>query len=134
MIYPDYSPQPLGELQARYPAAVAKAFGVAEILSLGGPLGPEHTFDFEDGLRLTISRERFAGRDEIHVSASYRPDSPMAHDVVSKLRACRSRVGRDAVRDEWIASIEARFRELSGSTARFPAAEMSERGVPHWRL
>src|SRR5262245_48944881 len=73
--------QPFAELQARYPAAVERVWNVnpdtfdAEADRPG--LHPANVFDFQDGTRLIVSRERgikFATRlpgiEVLHVSGS----------------------------------------------------------------
>lgn len=69
-------PEPLEQLRARYPLALEPTYLVIdEEQALWHGIGqkPKHVFDFPDGLRFIISRERMVGTQEvvIHVSVSF---------------------------------------------------------------
>ena len=68
-----FKPETIEALKVRYPAALERVFDVRE---LTGPvddrpgLKREHVFDFEDGLRLIVSREMHDRGLCLHLSAS----------------------------------------------------------------
>jgi hypothetical protein len=67
-------PESIEALKARYSKALERLYDV-EIISgnnyEGRPsLYPEHIFDFQDGFRLIISREKYDDRMFVHVSGS----------------------------------------------------------------
>lgn len=114
---PPHDPEPMAELQKRFQFV------------LSGRAATEHIFDFEDGLRLVLSRAAF---HELKVSASYNPGSEMAFWLVRLARAARSESARHGVRLLWYRAIEVRFRELSGCTGPFELIGVSPTGTPHW--
>jgi len=77
---------------------------------------PAHVFDTPHGLRLIISRDRWAdGRIGVHVSASW-------HRPLTK----------HTTRESQYAEISASWRAISGSTLPLEFCGASEGGVPHF--
>lgn len=115
------------EHRQRYPKAVEEVHDIESIrLGLAIEPGrlPQNVFDFPDGMRLIVSRERdMLGRISIHFSASFAPESQLWRDI--KFR----RVSKNAALD----LIIARWREISWSRDEPKLAGFSEeKGVPHW--
>jgi hypothetical protein len=71
-----FEPQPENVLKARYPDAVKETIDIEKIdkgeIERPG-LNREHVFDFFDGLRLVISRDKMGLNTVLHVSASMYP-------------------------------------------------------------
>jgi hypothetical protein len=71
-----YCPQPIDILQARFPKAIDHAHNIFEDIRKPAKEWASsdraHVFDFEDGMRLIVSRD-LADEEFIHVSASFRP-------------------------------------------------------------
>lgn len=134
------NPQPLPELRARYQAAVADVYDQADprMFTENRPgLNPAHVFDFEDGLRLIVSRERTRrGTVGIHISASLLPGTPL------------HRKGQELTIESgppWLRSLTIdRWAELTGTLTPSDVAEAQRagealflgftlpKGVPHW--
>jgi hypothetical protein len=118
--------QPLAELKARYPAAVAEVIDVRAIidgLRLPPSAEPKHVFDTEDGLRLIISMERMPdGKVGTHISAS------LHDDHVQRLRERRLSLRET---EAWVI---ATWQALSGSTLRPQLHGVTGGGVPHFFL
>jgi hypothetical protein len=120
------NPEPEDALRARYPAALAKIYQLAEAAAERRGPGdrPEHVFDTLDGVRLIVSREQWPnGRLQLHVSASF-------HDHCAiELQQIRRVLG---IRDGLDFMLR-RFREISGDTSAATLIGLSEgKGVPHW--
>ena len=127
-------PEPLETMQARYPLAIAEAFD-PEALMLGTAPRPgemrAHVFDFDDGLRLIISRDMIGGSigSPIHVSASINPLSKLYEDLANVVKSHSFEACKEAFRD--MASVA--FLELSGETRPLKLLGWSvEKSVPHW--
>src|SRR4051812_27825169 len=106
--------EPLEALRSRYPAALARVYEHEDTVRGGERPGEfaANCFDFGDGLRLIVSRERTLwGRVMLHVSASFTADSTIANDW---RRQRRAGARLPAVRDQWAATVPVRWRELSG--------------------
>jgi len=125
---PAWRPRALAVQRRRYPAAIVDIFDHQEGLpsALAGELrriDPVHVFDFEDGLRLIVSRERtLNGRLHLHLSASVEPGTPVA--------AAR------AASDEWFKALAiARWQALAESRSEpaFLGVSPAAR-APHWYL
>lgn len=124
----DHEPQSLEELRARYPAAL-------EYLYIVDPLvrDPEaiirpgecraNVFDFADGTRLIVSRERFRNQIVLHVSASAAPSSPIYAEI---------RDGRLS-RAQFCEYALTGYRAISGDPEPLKFTGFSETmGIPHW--
>lgn len=125
-----FVPEPLGVLQACYPAAVRAVCDAA-----GAALAPhrrparkrQHVFDSEDGLRLIISRERMPdGHVGIHMSASISGFGT----AVRQLENARRR-GED-VGARFCAMAEHRWDDLARRPIRAEMLGWSTGHVPHW--
>jgi hypothetical protein len=115
-----FTPRPIEEHQARLPVALARLFH-AEDAERGGDrpgLHPECYFDFEEGVRLLVSREDWFGRRVIHASASVRPDSMVTLIYQGSTIAVRL----DAIK-RLLATIGLEGMTLVG---------INSDGVPHW--
>src|SRR5688572_5764718 len=70
------NPQSFDVLKERFKDAVKKSYDVEKIAEnpkeRPGQKG-EHVFDFEDGIRLIISRDRFKEKEVLHFSGSILP-------------------------------------------------------------
>ena len=120
-----FAPEPLAALQARYAAAVATLVDTTRVVQglVPAPSGDRrHVFDWPDGLRLMVSRERMPdGRCGVHISASLDWGSDLYDAVVA---GALDRVGL-------LALVVRRWSALAGSARTLELLGFSERGVPH---
>ena len=81
-----FKPEPEAALKARVPAALEVVYDqkvayynreVAKDMSKAPSGNRAHVFDFEDGLRLIISRDAIEEEVYVHVSASLEMESPL---------------------------------------------------------
>jgi hypothetical protein len=130
---PTLAAESLDALRARYPLALEHVYDQVAIAAHGGIRPGEvaaNLFLFEDGLYLIVSRERGPdGEMMIHFSASFKQDSAMDLQLRERRKAIGDRVGR-----EWLRSIPARFRELSGDDRDVQFLGVSQQGIPHWLI
>ena len=130
----EYNPQPLAQLKERYSKALSKLFVLEEVVEGGDRpgLNPANIFDFEDGLRLIVSRDHgmVFGEERVHFSASLRPGS----DLEQNARYQAKKRGRDVAMNYILRRAEAGFRQISG-VAEFTFIGLSEgKYIPHWVL
>ena len=123
-----WSPEPLATLQARYTDAVTEIYGHDRIVTgwqqrVGAQR--KHVFDFEDGLRLIVSRHRFPNhRVGIAISGSIVPST----EVHTSLLPHGAEAG-----DQMCRIVQERWRVLSGSTRDPELLGWSTgKGVPHF--
>jgi len=120
-----FNPQPIEELNRRYPAAVRDTYDVREIIE-GRCIPPSanarHVFDTEEGLRLIISVEPLPPdfRSYIHMSASF--NRPRCLPKTKSLK------GADEV-EQWILET---FKQISGTSRQLEFLGVSDGGIPHW--
>jgi len=69
-----FSPEPVDSLKDRFCDSVIDLYNTDDIKA-GKIKAPskkkEHVFDFEDGIRLIVSRELYNGKEFIHMSGSF---------------------------------------------------------------
>ena len=128
-------PQPLAELQARYPKAVEDIYDQDSIV-LGVAKPPssnhKHIFECEDGWRLIVSRERSVkGELFLHLSASFCIPSAV-HDRFEAFKKTREFTGVDAIVAETCRLVEERFRAISGDHKPMEFIGFTANFVPHW--
>lgn len=129
------APESMEVAKARYPEAIREVYDFTDDPNavMGDPGSKrKHIFDFEDGLRLIVTRERMPALHRgrvcvvmlVHVSASLNPDSTLVKslDIVSPTAASAA----------FKSLCERRFQELSGSDAPMTFIGWSSKGVPHW--
>lgn len=130
-----FAPEPIASLRARFPGALAAVFDCASIEA--DPSVPRpgqvraNTFDFEDGLRMIVSRDdlgRSLGGVHLHASASLEEGSPLEAEM---MRIYRAR-GIDGVRAAFRSAVEARYEEIAGRPMPPFKAWSDWKGVPHW--
>lgn len=113
-----FNPQPLDELKKRFSIAMQKSWSVEKVSeNLNNRPGnkQENVFDFEDGIRLIVSRDSYKGKEVIHVSASFDEKICKIKDISSAL-----------------AKMYGNFVELSGIKTTPLYQFFSDKGVPHW--
>lgn len=129
---PTHQPESIETARARYHLALAQIYELEDQRNITPPHTPgnkpEHVFDFDDGIRLIVSREQMAGEDPvIHVSASFDPGRSFYRLI---RRTCSSIAEAQAMLR---GACEARWREISGSAAPMQFLGFSPgKGVPHW--
>lgn len=128
------TPEPIESLRARYPAALEHVYD-QESVAYSGAVRPgecrANVFDFEDGLRLIISRKRDPWGDVwLHYSASFPSDCRIADEV--RLLRLTSPLAR--VMAMWVESVPSRFADLSGDQRPVDRHWRSEIGIPHWLI
>jgi hypothetical protein len=136
MSIPPHQPQSFDKLRARYPKALERVFQYGpkgDQRPVTGPYELENQrFDFEDGLRLIVSRDALGERIDLHVSASIQPGTDLWRQferrdnfgIVSKM------MFKILAEDRW--------RALSGDKEPLPFNGFTKisagfKGVPHWR-
>jgi hypothetical protein len=123
--------RPMVDHQKRYAAAIARIYDLSNIEKwIGGDRPgqkPVHVFDFENGVRLIISREAFPGKPpRIHVSASLNDLTTMPTAATMDAVAARRKF-REVVGDV--------FLELTGRPIPYGSFMCwSDKGVPHWSI
>lgn len=125
-------PESIEALRARYHEALAPTYLIVDERSgewHGIGQKRKHVFDFDDGLRLIISRERGAipalpaHQVIIHVSASFDLGSPYIKKITDQVFSLK----------EMNRFVQRRFRELSADTRELvPWALTIPKGVPHY--
>jgi hypothetical protein len=128
-LIPHHNPMSIEHNRERYSACLREIHDVEAIQYSGAKRPgemPEHIFDFNDGTRLIVSRERFPdGKVWLHVSASFRPES-------KRWWQCKNaRTDKDILRlFAWCVLLHAK---ISGSNAPLELAGQSKvKHVPHW--
>ena len=132
-----FKAEPLGQLQARFPRALQKVFDQFAIESSGATRPGQlqaNVFDFEDGLRLIVSREqRVSGQIVLHVSASFQRECAIVTQLKPLLEAAKTQADRMAVAEGWAATIPGRYAELAGDTGEpITLAKWSDGMIPHF--
>jgi hypothetical protein len=114
-----FIPETFEQLQKRYKAAINKA--VNAVYANSHPEESpgkkrEHVFDFEDGIRLIISRD-YAGNDEVfHISASV-----------------EGAIWKGPFDETLLRQMKERFAAISGSSIPNNSTFIiTEKGIPHW--
>lgn len=118
-----FNPQPIEVLKARFPAAIAKSYSVQHVSENPEDRPgsrPEHVFDFEDGVRLIVSRDFHNGREVIHFSGSLMQGAGFY---------LRGKLDKGST----LGLMRAHFFHISGiETERHHFICFSDGGVPHW--
>lgn len=126
------SPEPLDALRARYPRALEHLYDVIAIRDRGAIRPGEvaaNVFDFEDGLRLIVSRERMQdGEVTLHVSASF----PERCRLADEFRLLGVATPKQKILRMFLDSIPGRFAELSGEPR--PLEFLGMTNVPHFLI
>ena len=121
-----WRPEALSVLQSRYAAAIANIYDIEAIDAGHQPRPsnqPQHVFDWADGLRLIVSRDRFPdGRTAIHVSGSLLSGSPLNERLIGQ--------GTDPLKAS-SAIIWERWQDLAQSKRDLEEVRVSPGGVPH---
>jgi hypothetical protein len=121
-----FEPEPIASMRARYALARKPLYDQQAVANglVPAPSGfRQHVFDFEDGLRLIISRDRDPnGLVGVHLSASAQDGSHM-HGAI-----CRGEVGMP----EFFDRVKLEWQTLSGSTQLPQLIGISDKYVPHW--
>lgn len=118
-----HEPETIEQAKARYPLAVRRSYTFAEAAAEQFGRQRKHVFDFEDGMRLIISREKFWLNGSIHVSASRLcANIPLITLFVEP-----------ALRDALLLNVRSRFREISGNHNDFVLVLIDE-GIPHFAV
>lgn len=133
---PPLQPQPIEQMRARYPEALKRTFQYGEKGDQWPARGPweypDQRFDFEDGLRLMVSRDAFGKKVELHISASILPNTSLWRQFEH-----RDNFGSGSQAILRVLA-EDRYRLISDDRAPFPFNGFTSRakgfkGVPHWR-
>jgi hypothetical protein len=90
-----FQPETTEQLKARFEKAMETVYDADAIMneSTDRPvLHREHVFDFEDGIRLIISKDKTMGRVYLHVSASCQSqkvmtETDMLNEILTKMEA-----------------------------------------------
>jgi hypothetical protein len=69
-----FNRQPTEQLKSRYQEAIKSSYDAAAVTHGQAErpgTKPQHVFDFENGIRLIISRDHYKGKEVIHISGSF---------------------------------------------------------------
>lgn len=110
-----FEPEPIESLRSRYAAALEKAYeatnAITDPSSTPGN-NRSHVFDFEDGIRLIVSRDYYKAQQVTHVSASFNGSNKTnAKKFIEDARQC--------------------FLQLSGKDLP-DRTFITANGIPHW--
>ena len=134
-------------MRVRYQKAIREAYDI-EAIHLGTQEGPgrqrRNTFDFEDGMRIVVTKEIDTVHRNphtcIHVSASLVGSGcglgKMLDRVADDAKKVTNRVKdvEEAIRDTFCGLVERRFLVISGDERRLAFMVMEIGGVPHWLI
>lgn len=133
-----FRPRSLEAHRPRYVAALVPVYDMDECgrrPELRPGIRPEHVFDFSDGLRLLISRDRLAGGRGVitHCSASAITSTAAYLEIETRMRL----EGVGAAQAWFCATVLERWRDLAGGALpgepEFKGFSPGK-GVPHWFL
>ena len=133
----EFEAESLEVAQERFSASVKDLYDGTEELRPGEQR--KHIFDFEDGLRLIVSKDQYpdpAGSVGIHVSASVVDDETCG--LYARIRAAIEQNPQVPVTNAAASAIDKatheRFKLLSGFEGKFKMAQMSPNGVLHYNV
>jgi|SRR5688572_4008147 len=110
----DFNPEPLESLKARFPKAIDTIWGKIKTEDRPG-MYREHVFDFEDGLRMIISREVLIDPEPvIHVSASWANNRP------------------PRLKNVIIEIVTGKYRSLTDGLEKLELVYVTSGGIPHF--
>jgi len=120
------NPQPIEVLKQRFSDAVKNSYDVLKVAenSESRPgQKPEHIFDFQDGIRLIISRDRYKEKEVLHFSASVFEAYPIEPGLPPRLYVAK-----------FLGECTAHIVELSGCKTQDVklVTITAGKGVPHW--
>lgn len=120
------NPQPLATLKQRFADAVKDVYNVETIAANPGDRPgqkEQHIFDFEDGIRLIVSRDRFKEKEVLHFSASVFEGYDIEAGLHPRLYLAK-----------FLGECTAHITELSGCKTDdvVLVAITKDKGVPHW--
>jgi hypothetical protein len=128
------NPEPLAALRARYPRALEHLYDAVAIRDARAIRPGEvvaNVFDFEDGLRLIVSREQVPGLGRVlHVSASFL----LTGELSQKLDGILQAEGVTMAYMALLREARCRFLELSGDPRRLAYVGKSSEMVPHFQI
>lgn len=121
-----FEPQQFEEVKARFPVALMSTYDCRS--GIPSPTPGElraHVFDFTDGLRLIVSRDKEDGdAPYIHVSASAIEGTTLWFGIKRGM-VTRTKLLEFAMKH---------YRRISGDESKFEFCGFSiGKGVPHWR-
>lgn len=127
------NPETLDQARDRYSAAIREVYDLNDPRSFmdNRPSNkPQNVFDFEDGLRLIVSREKWIDRNirGTHVSASFSVTSTLWQEV--KVMANPIMTFRHIAFDRWRYMAGRHPMEIRREEETFLG--LSEHGIPHW--
>jgi hypothetical protein len=106
--------EPLAAMRARYPKALEFVYDSTAIIT-GNAIRPgecaSSVFDFTDGVRLIVSRERMPdGSVVLHLSASFKNGGKASR----AFRSNRAKYGINDAVQQWMTAAVTHFQEISG--------------------
>lgn len=116
-------PQSLEDMKVRYLKALESEYDCDKPLLIRPGEKSEHIFDWFDGLRLIISKDKLNNRVSIHVSASFTEDSQIYKELKSR-KCCEN------IMIVFVKMVEERFKLLDNRQLEFIG--FSNAGIPHW--
>jgi len=120
-----FAPESLARLRSRYRAALIKVFDCRRGVPYPQPSQLRgHVFDFEDGMRMVISRERVSETEQwLHMSTSFVPGTKNGN--LLKRRAL--------TKEQFLELALETFAKLSHDHGPLEFIALTgEKGIPHW--
>lgn len=130
-----YKPQSMRSLRLRLRDALERIWdctepGLAEQERTGIRPGndPRNIFDFQNGIRMIISREQVDQGIWIHISCSVQPGTELG----AKLAMMVGQHSLDVINREFERSCRKYYKRLTGDGSGMQKVHTSEKSVPHW--
>lgn len=128
----DFKPGSFEDLQRRFYKSLEKIYIGNDILNgITEPpsQNPDCVFDFEDGLRLIISKELFEDYTATHISASFQENSRLFNECLNRIRF----ENKENAQEYFLLIATSRYKMLSQDHREMKFLGFSEeKGVPHW--
>lgn len=123
-----FNPEPEENLVKRLDKALEKLYNTTKPMKEIPAKSPANHFDFEDGLKLIISRDKKDAGVFIHFSASYKLESELGRKITNITNPKKATLF-------FVGTAEDRFRLLSGYQEYIGfLGILGEKGIPHWRI
>lgn len=126
----DFKPQPVEAMRRRYLAALRHEYDVARVLEGLEPRAGthrRHVFDFHDGIRLILSRDRMNKLQLLHASASLQPTWPFYVELEKQIAKLKDKkeLAIETLGKRLFDRALTRFRSISRDNRRPADAQFS---------
>jgi hypothetical protein len=133
----EFEPEPMAKLKERYPLAIKDIYDVLAV-HFNNMQRPgekrEHVFDFQDGMRLIVSKDKMPGKAPyVHFSASIIPGTSLEEHIVVFVQGKGLEFSMNVFKE----MAELRFADLGdiGDKQKIIFLGFSEqKGAPHFMM